>query len=266
MVRATRADEFDRPEAFRSDGSRAKIPREPVETNDLEDVLLHDLRNTLAGLKLDMTLLADDLPVSGEIRTQMLAISGELQQAIQTAGRLAELLDHPGAVRQPVDSNEVLRGMVEMVQRTLPYSCRVEIELERRIWPVQVDPGLIHRALVDLVTRAEQGMPGGGLLFLTSANIDLSAARAAGISAGMSAGRCVRLAVAGSGQGAPAARPRDAESLDGAVCDMGGHVRVHHGSMMTTYELYVPAAPQAEDTIEACLDPATDPALGRPRL
>lgn len=280
MVRATPVDKTDLDSAHCHDDSSVKRVEASRRRTDPNATLLHDLRNTLAGLKLEMTLLEDDLPLRGEVRTRILAISGELQQAIEISGRLYGRLGQPGPLHEPVDSNDVLRGIVEMVQRTLPFCCAVEIDLETRIWPALVDPGLLHRALVDLVTRAEASMPGGGLLYLTSSNVNLSVARANAISDRMPAGRYVRLTVAGSGRGTPAAgsgdivpldlpgpsgedRPTGPSSLDEAVGHMGGQVRVHHGSMMTTYELYLPAVARDEDPAATCRDDATDPRLRR---
>lgn len=241
--------------------------------------LLHDLRNALAGLKLDVSLLADDISASGDDRARIMAYTDDLQQAIALTNRLTSELGSPGPSTETIDTNKVLEGIVEMVERTLPFSCPVELELESAIWPVTVDSRSLHRALVNLVTRAQETMPGGGLLHLSSRNRAIGRAAAAEISPDMTPGRYVRLSVgtlcgttfddeptgAGAPDGSSASHhPAPDSSLDTALKDMRGFSRIHHGPMMTTFELYLPALASAIADLR-CLD-ATEPVRRRRKV
>ncbi len=230
--------------------------------------LVHDLKNALAGLKLDASLLADDISANARDRARILAYTEDLQRAIGITNRLATELGPGATAPETVDANEVLEGIVEMVDRTLPFSCAVELELEPVLWPVKVDPRLLHQALVNLVTRAQDAMPGGGMLHLASKNRSMGRAAAREIAPDMTPGRYVRLSVGtlcgttfdGEPLGGAAlddtgsSHPSTTSaSLDGALEAMNGFSRIHHGPMMTTFELYLPARPSAVADLR-CLD------------
>ena len=216
--------------------------------------LLHELRNILAGLKLDVSLLAEDIEARGEARQRILAYTDELQETIRLTRRLAHTLGQSAVSEEWVNANEVLEGIGEMVQRTTPFD--VQLALQARIWPVHTNPGLLHRALVDRVTDAQENMPPGGLLFLASHNVTLSQIGVAEISSSMPPGDYVRLSVAqplpvharndhtevstpGRGEG----RTEDTTSLNEALDGMGAHSHVRRGRK-TTFEIYLQAVRQ----------------------
>jgi len=245
--------------------------------------LLHDLRNTLAGLKLDVSLLADDISANEDSRARILAYTDDLQEAIRLTHRLTTELGQWSPSPAKMSSNEVLEGIAEMVERTLPFSCLVELELETEIWPVRVDASLLHRALVNLVTRSQGAMPSGGMLHLASSNRKISRAGAAGISPEMEPGSYVLLSVGTLGSNSFDDEPLGAETFDGngpssgsspsnpssideALVDSRAFWRVHHGPMMTTFELYLPAASDgAPDAALWCAD-ATEQGRGPRRM
>jgi hypothetical protein len=222
--------------------------------------LLHDLRNALAGLKLDVSLLADDITASHVDRARIRDYAEDLQEAIVLTNQLTTELGVPGPSPETLDPNDVLDGIVEMVDRTLPFSCPVELEMEAAVWPVKVDPRILHRTLVNLVTRARDSAVGGGMLHLASRNRTIGRAAAVEISPDMTPGRYVELAVGSLCGSTFDDILRDVGSLD----DMGGFSRIHHGPMMTTFEIYLPAG------IDAINDPrcpdATVPLGMRPRV
>ena len=249
--------------------------RPPASTPYRTTQLVHDLKNALAGLKLDASLLADDISANDRDRARILAYTEDLQRAIGIMNRLASELGPGAATPETVDSNEVLEGIVEMVDRTLPFSCAVELDLEPVIWPVKVDPRLLHQALVNLVTRAQDAMPGGGMLHLASKNRSIGRAAAGEITPDMAPGRYVRLSVGTlcgttfDGESLGGATLEDSgfahpstssSSLDGALEAMRGFSRIHHGPMMTTFELYLPARRGAVADLR-CLE-ATESARG----
>ena len=73
---------------------------------------------------------------------------------------------------QPVQINEILRGVVQLFQAQLrapgrpPIECK--LELDDRLDPIAADPDLLHRAISNLVLNAMDAMPNGGRLTLGS--------------------------------------------------------------------------------------------------
>ena len=73
---------------------------------------------------------------------------------------------------QPVQVNEILRGVVKLYQAQLqapgrmPIACK--LELDESLGAIAADPDLLHRALSNLVLNAMDAMPNGGTLTLRS--------------------------------------------------------------------------------------------------
>ena len=77
---------------------------------------------------------------------------------------------------QPVQVNEILRGVVKLYQAQLqapgraPIECK--LELDESLGTIAADPDLLHRALSNLVLNAMDAMPNGGTLTLRSRRDD----------------------------------------------------------------------------------------------
>jgi signal transduction histidine kinase len=73
---------------------------------------------------------------------------------------------------QPVQVNELLRGVAQLFQAQLqapgrtPIACK--LELDETLTPIAADPELLHRAISNLVLNAMDAMPIGGTLTLRS--------------------------------------------------------------------------------------------------
>jgi PAS domain S-box-containing protein len=102
-----------------------------------------------------------------------------------------------------------LRGRIEAVRDMLATSLRGNIELavdvEEKIWPVEVDQGELELALVNIGVNARDAMPDGGRITLSARNVVLKP----GSAAGPLEGDFVALAVIDTGSGiAPELLPR----------------------------------------------------------
>jgi len=156
------------------------------------------------------------------------------------------------------DPNAALLGAQDMIRRTTDSHVRIRADLEEPIWHVRGDPVLLERAVANLVVNAEEAMPEGGDILLSSTNVYLDAerARAAGLPA---AGAYVRISVTNNGPGIPDdVRPhifrscfttkgdRGCRGLGLTVVqetaeDAGGSICLEGGSRTTTFALYLPA-------------------------
>src|SRR6185312_3651689 len=99
---------------------------------------------------------------------------------------MVELHAHIGAVRDMLAPS--LRGNIELV-----------VDIEDKIWPVEVDLGELELALVNIAVNARDAMPDGGTITLQARNVVLKP----GSAAGPLEGDFVALALIDSGSGIP---------------------------------------------------------------
>lgn len=139
--------------------------------------LAHELKNPLFPLQLTVENLVrarsqnpeqfDE--VFGESSRTLLAEISNLKRIIE---RFSEFSKMPQPQLQPVQVNEILRGVAQLFQAQLQAPGRAAIacklELDESLEPIAADPELLHRALSNLVLNAMDAMPNGGTLKLRS--------------------------------------------------------------------------------------------------
>jgi len=119
----------------------------------------------------------------GEKLTRQLLTFSRRQQLMPV---MVELHAHIGAVRDMLAPS--LRGNIELV-----------VDIEDKIWPVEVDLGELELALVNIAVNARDAMPDGGTITLQARNVVLTP----GSAAGALEGDFVALAIIDTGAGIP---------------------------------------------------------------
>jgi PAS domain S-box-containing protein len=74
-----------------------------------------------------------------------------------------------------VDLNRHLKGLDELLHRSLGDSIEVRIEPIKDLWLTRVDPGQIESAILNLAINARDAMPNGGMLTIATHNRVLDA-------------------------------------------------------------------------------------------
>jgi PAS domain S-box-containing protein len=129
----------------------------------------------------------------------------QIRQAAQRSGAITGQLLAFGRRQllqlEPVDLNEVVRGMEVLLRRTVGPGVELELDLQPGLARAMVDQGQISQALLNLVLNARDAMPDGGVLRIATADVELEPGN--GVDAGVEAtpGLYVRLQVRDSGQG-----------------------------------------------------------------
>jgi signal transduction histidine kinase/CheY-like chemotaxis protein len=74
---------------------------------------------------------------------------------------------------KPVDLNETVSSMRDLLQSTMGGSARIETVLARSLWPAMVDPTQIELVILNLAINARDAMAVGGTLTVETANVSL---------------------------------------------------------------------------------------------
>ena len=155
----------------------------------------HDFNNLLAVFANGLQLLERN--VGPEQRQRV--FDGMRRAVARGTGLTRHLLAF--SRRRPVNPESIdlaaqLKGMREILDRSLRGDIAVDMQLQADLWPVEVDAGELELAILNLCVNARDAMEGGGTITIRAENV----AFAAGAEL---PGDFVKLSVADTGCGMP---------------------------------------------------------------
>ncbi len=225
--------------------------------------IAHDLNNILTPIMMSTTLLRDAVH-DHENRQLLDAVQSSAQRGADIIRQLLTFARGQPGVRAPIPIRRLLREMETLIRETFPRNLRLVVTVAPELWPVVGDATQIHQAIMNLCVNARDAMPDGGMLTLAADNDTLDAASAA-LMPDAKPGPHVRLCVTDTGTGiSPAHLDRIFDpffttkeigqgtglglpTVLGIVKGHGGAVRVvSQVGQGTTFELYLPASPEAK--------------------
>ncbi len=188
----------------------------------------------------------------------------EIVKAADCAARLTRqllVLSRREAMRsRNIDLNKLIAGFESIIRHIMPGNIDVTMTLAPGLWSVKAQPDEIFQVVTNLVVNARDAMGTGGVLTITTSNIQIAEPGAAEPVL-LAAGRFVCLAVSDTGTGMTAEARRHvfepffttkAEGegtglglsiVYGIAKRHGGDVRVHsEQGRGTTFFVYLPAS------------------------
>ena len=155
----------------------------------------HDFNNLLAviigSLDLARRRMAEGVDISRFLDNAMTAAErgATLTQRMLSFARRQELQ------LETVDVGDLVRGMAELVQRTIGVGISIDTEFPLRLPPVHADPSQLELAVMNLMVNARDAMPDGGRVTIEGREKHVAPG------AGLEPGDYVRLSVIDRGQG-----------------------------------------------------------------
>jgi signal transduction histidine kinase/CheY-like chemotaxis protein len=165
----------------------------------------HDFNNLLTAVLGNLELLRKRVPDDPRIER---LIDGAMQGAQRGASltqRLLAFARRQALEPRPVDMVELVRGMHDLLRRSIGPSVHMEIDLPEGLPPALADANQIELALLNLAVNARDAMADGGTLAIA---LDCSTTDDA---QDLGEGRYVRLLVSDTGDG------MDADTLKRAI-------------------------------------------------
>src|SRR5579883_1265447 len=223
--------------------------------------IAHDFNNLLTVVLGNLEIAKRQAAAANSAPIQALenAMRGARRAAALT-GRLLAFARAKPLEPSVLDVNEVVRGMSELLRRTLGETISVRTSLDPAAWPIDADTTVLEAAILNLAVNARDAMPAGGNLTIETANVELDSAYAAA-NPDVVAGPHVLIAVADSGTGMTAdvlsrvfepffttkgdgrGTGLGLSQVYGFVKQMGGHVSLYsEPSLGTTAKIYFPKA------------------------
>ncbi|KPA97723.1 MULTISPECIES: response regulator [Pseudomonas] len=140
--------------------------------------IAHDFNNMLTGIIGSLELLKRRL-ARGRLEDLENLIDLGVTSANRAAGlthRLLAFSRRQSLDSKPVDMNELVRSMGELLHRSLDESIELRMNLAEALWTAEADPNQLESALLNLVINARDAMPDGGQLLVSTSNQTLDLA------------------------------------------------------------------------------------------
>ena len=163
--------------------------------------IAHDFNNLLGGILGAHELMRQRLHQQrhAEIHPLLDAASNSAQRAASLVHRLLAFSRQQTLQPQATQVGTLLRGMEELIQRSVGPAIEVRSRFADDLWPTFIDPPQLESALLNLCINARDALPNGGLIEITIDNHELDEER--GRPLDLAAGPYVRLSVADNGLG-----------------------------------------------------------------
>ncbi|WP_431674989.1 PAS domain S-box protein [Rhizobium leguminosarum] len=168
--------------------------------------IAHDFNNLLMAVLGSLEILKKRMP-------QDLSLTSLVDNAMQGAQRGAALTQRMLAFSrrqelhmEPIDVSGLVRGMMDMLSRSLGPLTMIETSFPVRLPTILTDPNQLEMAILNLVVNARDAMPSGGRIVLRASEESLPSGKGP-----LSPGRYVRIAVIDEGEG------MDAKTLEQAI-------------------------------------------------
>jgi PAS domain S-box-containing protein len=164
--------------------------------------IAHDFNNLLAGIIGSLDLMRHKLQ-SGQAQDQARYIdmaTSSAQRAATLTQRLLAFSRRQTLDLKPVDVNELVAGMADLLHRTLNRNIELTFRLAPDLAPARTDANQLENALLNLAINARDAMSEGGRLTISTRNVTLDEAYASSHPE-LQAGAYLMLSVSDTGSG-----------------------------------------------------------------
>ncbi len=166
--------------------------------------IAHDFNNMLTGIIGSLELLRRRL-ARGRLDDLDSLIDLGVTSANRAAGlthRLLAFSRRQSLDPKPVQINQLVTSMGELLQRSLNESTVLDMQLSGQLWTAEADPNQLESALLNLALNARDAMPSGGRLVVETGNRHLDSVFTA-VYGTLTPGDYVELSVSDTGCGMP---------------------------------------------------------------
>jgi two-component system cell cycle sensor histidine kinase/response regulator CckA len=191
-------------ERKKAEQEKQKLEAELYQARKMEAIgtlvggLAHDFNNLLMGLQGRISLMLLDLDSRHTHYETLKQQEAIIKNGADLTRQMLGFAREGKYEVKPVNINEIIHKTSEMFGRT-----KKEVTINRKyeddIWTVEVDQGQIEQVFVNIYINAWQAMPGGGHLYIETANVNLGQKEVSSFN--VPQGRYVKLSITDTGVG-----------------------------------------------------------------
>jgi PAS domain S-box-containing protein len=252
-------------EALRKTEAALQQAQKMEAIGNLTGGVAHDFNNLLQVVAGNLQLLAKDMAGNEKAQRRLANALAGVDRGSKLAAQLLAFGRRQALDPRVVNVGRLIRGMDEMLRRTIGEGVEVETIVSGGLWNTSVDPTQIENALLNLAINARDAMDGFGKLTVEVGNAYLDDAYARAHE-DVVPGQYVALSVTDTGTGMPAeiiskvfepffsTKPEGKGTglglsmVYGFVKQSGGHVKIYSElGQGTTIRIYLPRSTEQED-------------------
>ena len=158
--------------------------------------IAHDFNNLLNAILGSLELLRKRLPDDPKSLTLLENAAQGARRGTALTQRMLAFARNYNLNKEVVGVSELVRGMTELLQRSIGPSFNIETRFPISLKPVKVDANQLELALLNLTLNARDAMPDGGEIILAAREESV-----ADDHADLEAGQYVRVSVTDTGEG-----------------------------------------------------------------
>jgi CheY-like chemotaxis protein len=134
--------------------------------------IAHDFNNLLTGISGALELLEARISQGrfNDLNRLITAARGAALRAGALTHRLLAFARRQALDPKQTNANNLVTGMLELVQRTVGAGIKVDTSLTAGLWQTLCDPHQLENAILNLCINARDAMPDGGQLTIETAN------------------------------------------------------------------------------------------------
>ncbi len=132
--------------------------------------IAHDFNNMLAVVVAALDLMERRLAKGDDVSQYLAAARDGAARAASLTKRLLAFSRQQPLLPEPLDANDMVAGMSELLSRTLGQTVQLQTVLAGALWKVHADKSLLENAILNLAINARDAMPEGGRLTIETAN------------------------------------------------------------------------------------------------
>jgi signal transduction histidine kinase/CheY-like chemotaxis protein len=165
--------------------------------------IAHDFNNMLAIVVGSLDIAKRNLNSDRQKAEHFIANALEgAQRGAQLTSRLLAFSRQQSLDPRPLDTNELVREMSELLKRTIGENIRLDTVLSAQLWRTFADTSQLESAVINLCVNSRDAMPDGGNLTLATSNAELDELYAAS-NVDARPGEYVSISVTDTGSGMP---------------------------------------------------------------
>jgi PAS domain S-box-containing protein len=142
--------------------------------------LAHDFNNLLGVVLGNLDVVYERLPEDSQLRDFVRRAVGAADRGAGLVQRLLAFSRKQMLQPVMVDVNGLVRDMVGLLRGSLGETITLETALADDLWPARIDSGQLENTLLNLALNARDAMPEGGVLTLTTRNLQVKPGERAG--------------------------------------------------------------------------------------
>jgi PAS domain S-box-containing protein len=164
--------EKEQAEALRQAEEALRQAQKMEAVGQLTGGIAHDFNNLLTGITGSLEFLATRV-AQGRLNgldRYITTAQGAANRAAGLTHRLLAFARRQTLDPKPTNANQLVRGMEDLIRRTVGPQVAVTTELDPELWATLCDPNQLESAVLNLCINARDAMPDGGRLTIETRN------------------------------------------------------------------------------------------------